>query len=74
MSCKEETKRSAILDHLKSHMVRSCPKCQGKLELQEGALPFGNAMMTTWICSVCGHEDVTVLTEEGVLLEVDPTS
>lgn len=42
------------------------------MQIEDGALPFGNAMMTTWICPKCHHEDITVLQENGELLALNP--
>lgn len=69
MSCQEEDKRSALLTHVHKHVSFSCPVCQGKLQCLDGALPFGNAMMTTWICTECATEKVVVVQEDGALLE-----
>jgi hypothetical protein len=68
MSCKEEDKRNQALEHLKSHIVKPCPKCNKPMQPNEGTLPFGNAMMVIFNCADCAEESVSVLQEDGTLL------
>lgn len=70
MSCQDKESRDTLLQHLKHHVIRTCPKCQLGMQPLPGALPFGNAMMITWECKICKSEDVTVMNEDGTLLEI----
>lgn len=69
MSCKEEDKRTQLLEHLKNHVAITCPACLVAMECSDGAIPFGNAMMTTWRCQKCPEKKIIVIREDGQILE-----
>lgn len=69
MSCQEKDKRQALLDHLRSHTQQICESCHEPLQCNEGELPFGNDIMTTWVCPKCAREKVVVIREDGKILE-----
>lgn len=59
-----------MLNHLKNHTKRVCSACKSQMKIEGGGLPFGDALMTTWVCPQCKQEDITVIIENGKILEL----
>jgi len=68
MSCQEETKRENLLEHLRQHINLMCETCVCALESEDGALPFGNAMMARFTCPKCQAEQLFVIQDDGQIL------
>lgn len=71
MGCQSEIKIEEYVNHLK-HVGRNCEECHEAMQLQDGHLPFGEAMMFTWVCVKCQQEDVVILQKDGTTLEPNP--
>jgi len=70
MTCKDTKKPQTLLNHLKNHTIRVCQKCQIEMKIADGSLPFGDALLTTWVCSHCHQEEITIVQENGKVLEL----
>ena len=68
MGCQSEIEIEDYIHHLKT-VGRDCEGCQSGMELKDGYLPFGDAMMFTWACPNCTQENVVVLQKDGTTLE-----
>ncbi|MCP5464858.1 MAG: hypothetical protein H7A33_07535 [Deltaproteobacteria bacterium] len=69
MSCKDEDKQKQLKEHIKHHLNRACPKCGQAMHCEDGALPFGEALMMNFVCA-CGEEDVVLVKPDGETFEV----
>lgn len=69
MSCSLGDRRNQLFAKFKT-TVCTCTQCGGVSRMQDEFLPFGESLMTTWICDHCQHQDMRVINEQGQLLEL----